>query len=93
MTTYSVSDRMLRPVTNCLTLDVARRILDSRLDDDTQSRIDELARKANRGTLTEDENVRNMQNLSITSTWSALSNPKRGCSFDNRAMLIEEQLF
>ena len=55
MTTYSVSDRMLRPVTSCLTLDVARRILDSRLDDDTQSRIDELARKANRGILTEEE--------------------------------------
>jgi hypothetical protein len=55
MTTLSVSDRMLRPVTDCFTTEVARRIVDARLDVDTQARIDELAAKANRGTLTEEE--------------------------------------
>ena len=55
MTTLSAANRMLRPVTSCLTLEVARRIVDAHLDDDTQSRIDELAAKANRGTLTEAE--------------------------------------
>jgi hypothetical protein len=55
MATFTVSDRMLRPVTNCFTPEVARRIVDARLDADTQARIDELAAKANRGTLTEQE--------------------------------------
>ena len=50
MSTLNVSDRMLRPATDCLTPDVARRIVDARLDTDTQSRIDELATQANRGT-------------------------------------------
>jgi hypothetical protein len=55
MTTLNVADRMLRPVTDALTPDVARRIADARLDSETQSRIDELASKANRGTLTDEE--------------------------------------
>ncbi len=55
MTTLSVSDRMLRPVTDCFTAEVARRIVEARLDTDTQARIDELAAKANRGTITEEE--------------------------------------
>ena len=55
MATLNVSDRMLQPVTNCFTPEVARRIVDARLDTDTQARIDELAAKANRGTLTEEE--------------------------------------
>ena len=55
MATVNVSDRMLRPVTDCLTPEVARRIVDARLDSDTQARIDELASKANRGGLTEEE--------------------------------------
>jgi len=51
----TVSERMLQPVTDCLTPEVARRIVDARLDAETQARIDELARKANRGTLTVQE--------------------------------------
>jgi hypothetical protein len=46
---------MLRPVTDCFTPEVARRVVNARLDTDTQARIDELAAKANRGTLTEKE--------------------------------------
>ena len=55
MTMPTVSERMLQPVTDCLTPEVARRIVDARLDAETQARIDELARKANRGTLTVQE--------------------------------------
>ena len=55
MTTLNVADRMLRPVTDSLTPDVARRIADAQLDSETQARIDELASKANRGTLTNEE--------------------------------------
>jgi hypothetical protein len=55
MATLNVSDRMLRPVTDCFTPEVARRIVDARLDCDTQARIDQLASKASRGTLTKEE--------------------------------------
>jgi hypothetical protein len=55
MVTIDVADRMLQPLTACLTPDVARRIVEARLDAETQSMIDELARRANRGTLTEEE--------------------------------------
>ena len=55
MSTLNVSDRMLRPVTDCLTPEVARRIVDASLDADTQARIDELSFKANRGTLTAED--------------------------------------
>jgi len=46
---------MLQPVTDCLTPEVARRIVDAHLDAGTQAKIDELAGKANRGTLTPEE--------------------------------------
>jgi hypothetical protein len=44
-------DRLLEPVAKCLTADVARQIVELRLDFGTQARIDELADKANEGTL------------------------------------------
>ena len=55
MVTTEVADRMLQPVTACLTPDVARRIIEARLDAETQAMIDDLAQKANRGTLTVEE--------------------------------------
>jgi hypothetical protein len=48
-------DRLIEPFAQCLTIDAARRIVDLRADDALQSRVDELAEKANRGTLTDDE--------------------------------------
>jgi len=44
-------DRLLDPVARCLTTDVAQRLADIRPDPGTQARIDELAAKANEGTL------------------------------------------
>ena len=55
MTTLSVSDRRLEPLTRCLTPEVASRIVQADLDPATQAQIDDLAAKANRGTLTESE--------------------------------------
>lgn len=55
MSTASVSEQMLQPVTDCLTPEVAQRIVASRLGAQTQARIDELAGKANRGTLSGEE--------------------------------------
>ena len=49
--------RMLDPLADCLTLESAERLLNYRVPPDVQSRIGELADKANAGTLTDAENV------------------------------------
>jgi hypothetical protein len=51
----TVLDRFLDPLTDCLTPDVARRIVDLKIDPSLQSRLDELAEKANAGTLSAEE--------------------------------------
>jgi hypothetical protein len=44
-------DRLLEPVARCLPAEVARKVVQLRVDPQTQYRIDELAAKANEGTL------------------------------------------
>ncbi|HEV7226114.1 MAG TPA: hypothetical protein VGN42_25630 [Pirellulales bacterium] len=51
----AVLDRFLDPITECLTPDVAERILKSRPDSRLQARIDQLADKANNGLLSDGE--------------------------------------
>ena len=51
----SVIDRLIDPVGQCLTVEVAQRLADLRADTELQARVDELAEKANAGTLTEQE--------------------------------------
>ena len=51
----TVLDRFLRPFTECLTPEVAQRIVNLQLDSQSQARLDELAAKANEGQLTDDE--------------------------------------
>lgn len=51
----SIIDRLMDPVGRCLTPDVAKRIVSLRADEDLQSRVDELADKANAGTLGPEE--------------------------------------
>ena len=51
----TVLDRFLDPVTDCLTPAVAERIVGVQVDLQTQTRLDDLAEKANRGELTEEE--------------------------------------
>ena len=51
----TVLDRFLRPFTECLTPEVAQRIVNLQLDSQSQVRLDELAAKANEGQLTDDE--------------------------------------
>ena len=48
-------DRILDPLADCFTDEVAARILEVRLDPDIQSRIAELAAKANEGELSNEE--------------------------------------
>lgn len=48
-------DRLLDPVTECLTPEVARRIADLRATPEVQARIDLLADKANEGELSDAE--------------------------------------
>ena len=48
-------DRLLAPVTQCFTPEVAERLVALRTDAETQSRIEELAEKANEGELSPEE--------------------------------------
>ena len=57
MTTISYLDRFLEPMTEAFTPQVARKIADLRADAETQARVDELAAKANDGTLGPDEDT------------------------------------
>lgn len=54
-TTYL--DRILDPLAECFTPQVAHRLADLRADTQTQERLDILAAKANEGQLTPDENA------------------------------------
>jgi len=53
----SVLDKLLEPVSECLTRDVAERLVNARLDANMQTRLDELAAKANEGLLAPEERV------------------------------------
>jgi hypothetical protein len=55
MNAISVPDVMLEPLAKCFTPEVAKSIVESCLDPIVQARIDELAAKANRGTLSDAE--------------------------------------
>ncbi len=58
-TTLPTIERLLEPLAACLTPEVARRIVDLRLDDpSTLERLDYLREKANEGMLTEQERRR-----------------------------------
>ncbi|MBI1901055.1 MAG: hypothetical protein HYS13_08085 [Planctomycetia bacterium] len=51
-TATSPLDRLLDPVTDCFTPEVARRIVNLKVDPRVQSHLDSLADKANAGRLT-----------------------------------------
>jgi hypothetical protein len=48
-------DQIVTPFAECLTPAAAEKVVAQRADAQTQARLDELAAKANRGTLTEEE--------------------------------------
>jgi hypothetical protein len=48
-------DRLLEPLAGCLSLEVAAKVADLRTDETMQRRIDDLADRANEGTLTDAE--------------------------------------
>jgi hypothetical protein len=52
---YSVIEEFLSPIVAALTPDVAERLLDYRLSPQYEAHINDLAEKANEGTLTEKE--------------------------------------
>lgn len=55
MSTTELLERVLDPFTECLTPDAAQKVVALRADAETQARIDQLADKANAGTLTDEE--------------------------------------
>ncbi len=54
----AILDRVLEPITDCLTPDVAAKLVALRVDAQTQARVDELAEKANEGTLSTEEGTK-----------------------------------
>jgi hypothetical protein len=58
----SVLEQLIQPVWQCLTPEVAKRIVSLRADSALQSRVDELADKANAATLTNEEIRRELMN-------------------------------
>jgi hypothetical protein len=57
MATITYLDRFLEPLTESLSREVAERIVNLRATPEVQARADELARKANDGTLTPAEDA------------------------------------
>ena len=57
-TTINILDRFLEPMTEVLTPEVARKLVELRADPELQDEVDELADKANQGTLTPEEDLR-----------------------------------
>ena len=57
MSTTSYINRFLEPVVDAFTPELAHRIADLRADPELQARVDELAEKANEGTLTSEEDA------------------------------------
>ena len=55
MDTRAYLDRMLEPVSRCLTPEVADRLVQLQADPELQARIDELADKCTEGDLTDEE--------------------------------------
>ena len=55
LTAFNSPDDILQPLTECLTPEVAKRILAVRLSPHVQSRVDDLASKANDGQLNSEE--------------------------------------
>lgn len=56
-TVTSYLDRFLEPVADAFTPQFAQVVVDLRADPETQSQVDELREKANRGTLTAEEDA------------------------------------
>ena len=48
----AVLERLLEPVSQCLNVEAAQRLIRVKADAKTQARVDELARKGNEGELT-----------------------------------------
>lgn len=55
MSTVSYLDRMLEPVTQCFTTEVADKLMHIQVDPELQARIDELADKNTEGELNDEE--------------------------------------
>ena len=66
-TTASTIDQLMEPVGACLSPEVAHRITELRADAKLQSRVDELADKANLGSLNEAEHAEYEKYVSFAS--------------------------
>ena len=71
-------DRILDPLTDCFTPEVARRIVELQADQQARRRLDELAAKANEGQLTPQEDAEYKQSVDAIDLLAILQAKARG---------------
>lgn len=71
-------DQLIDPVGQCLTAEVAERLVSLRANPELQLEVDRLADKAHRGTLTEDERTQYEQYVSFSQFVTLLQIEARG---------------
>ena len=74
----AVLDRFLEPLTDCLTDEVADRIVRLRPDPALQRRVDELAAKANAGALSPEESAEYAEVIEATDLVALFKAKARG---------------
>ena len=65
MSAANLLERMVDPIGRVLTPEAAKAILEVRADNETQTRIDELADKCNEGTLSAEEQAEYQEFVSV----------------------------
>jgi hypothetical protein len=72
--------RILAPVAECFTPEVAKKVAALRADPDLQDRIDELAEKCNEGSITPEETAEYDAYIRAMDVLAVLQNKARGLS-------------
>lgn len=75
--------RLLDPVAECFSPEVAKKVAALQADDAVQSRVDELAAKANEGTLTAEEDTEYMAYIRAMDVIAVLQKKARQISDAN----------
>ena len=77
MSTASYLDRLLEPMTDVLTPEVARALAGLRASPDLQADVEDLRRKANDGTLTPEEDAKYKEFVEAVDVFSIIQSKAR----------------
>ena len=85
MISNSAFDQLLNPATGWLTPQAAQKLVDWQVSDDMRSRIEALGRKANLGTLTEEEDAEYRSYLDDAEVISLMQAKAKRLYFDKKS--------